>query len=212
MNKEHPIIFSGESVRQILIGNKTQTRRVVKMPKINPYFEVVGLNSHGDEYLMEVRQPHGFLSRLVDPKMRIKPPYFVGQRLWVKETFFDYQWCLDIRYAYRADGRPDIWRYGDKWKSPIYMPRKASRIMLEVVNVGVDRLNDISEEDCYKEGIIKKDCEYPMDQPCRYCRPCPANTIVQFMLHWNKINGKKPGCAWKDNPFVCKIEFKVVNE
>ncbi len=191
MNKEHPIIFSGESVRQILIGNKTQTRRVVKIPKIKPYFEVVGLNSHGDEYLMEVRQPHGFLSRLVDPKMRINPPYFVGQRLWVKETFFDYQWGLDTRYYYRADGRPDIWRYGDRWKSSIYMPQRASRITLEVVNVSVERLQDISEEDAIAEGM-----RIGIGGMAYF------SCLDAYVAHWEKINGKKPGCKWKDNPLV----------
>ncbi len=81
------------------------------------------------------------------------------------------------------------------------MPRAVSRITLEIVNVRVERLQDISEEDSILEGI-----RIGMGaMPYFSVRDAYADL-------WDSINGKKPGCAWADNPWVWVVEFKVVKK
>jgi hypothetical protein len=204
-SKERPILFSGEMVRQILAGKQTQTRRVVFknsciIPPLNAYRCVYG-----------------------------KP----GDRLWVRETWATsvgcdtkkpstletpgngYGWPVwfladnSVWWRGAKAGGPSFTTRG-KWRPSIHMPRWASRITLEVVNVRAERLKDISEEDARAEGVEKKRCQYDLDEPCRHCKPyCPANTIAQFKELWDSINGKKPGRAWADNPWVWVVEFKV---
>jgi len=144
---ERPILFSGEMVRAILDGRKTQTRRIVR------------------------GHPH-----TVKP-LNIGCPYGVpGDRLWVKETFalsrFDPESHEDEDtkdpsqwdgVVYRADGEHGSWEHYDgkggrarisaPWRPSIYMPRWASRITLEVTSVRAERVQDISEQDAQAEGI-----------------------------------------------------------
>lgn len=110
--------------------------------------------------------------------------------------------AFDPETIYRAD-RPN--RSGP-WISPIHMPRWASRITLEITDVRVERLQDISEDDAYAEG-------------CRPVRPeimldglvvrTGRSAVEEFRLVWESING--PG-SWDANPWVWVIEFKMVQQ
>ena len=142
--KERPILFSAPMVRALLAGTKTQTRRVVKVPK-----RMEGVTSPAGA-LVDFDCPYG------------RP----GDRLWVRETF-SYDAKLHFRGDrgpcwYWADGNPE---YGD-WTKPrpsIHMPRWASRITLEITGVRVERLQSISEEDALAEGATlhkDKDPDY----------------------------------------------------
>ena len=131
---ERPILFSAQMVRALLNGTKTQTRRIVKVPR-----RMEGFTSPAGA-LVDFDCPYG------------KP----GDRLWVRETF-SYDAKLHFRGDrgpcwYWADGNPE---YGD-WTKPrpsIHMPRWASRITLEVTGMRVERLNDISSVDAMAEGV-----------------------------------------------------------
>ncbi len=119
----------------------------------------------------------------------------VGDRLWVRET-----WCYygagDAHLGYKATDEicPDAI---DKWKPSIYMPRAASRIMLEVTEVRVQRLQDISEEDAIAEGIPKDDWFGLL-------------TVKRdFQELWNAINEKR-GYGWDSNPWVWAVSFEVL--
>ena len=122
---ERPILFSAPMVRAILDGNKTQTRRVVKLKP--DYMETF------------LRLPN---------KVACCPYGQPGGRLWVRETFEDCESALHSCVLYRADGGTP----GTKWTPSIHMPRWASRITLEITGVRVERLQDISEEDAISEG------------------------------------------------------------
>lgn len=142
--KERPILFSTEMVRAILEGRKTQTRRVIK-PQPNDIRESPFVKS-GIETI------HGY---------EIKPKYEPGDRLWVRETWHQHSSDDDFctgEIHYRAT---EIC-VGTKWIPSIFMPRWASRITLEVTNVRVERVQDISEDDAIAEGIdylfSKDDC------------------------------------------------------
>jgi hypothetical protein len=172
--KERPIIFSGEMVRAILEGRKTQTRRVIKPQPSNirkSPFSKSGLEDiHGWEIKLKYGQP--------------------GDRLWVRE-----RWWMD------EDDQPAIFYAStDKWsdipmKSPIFMPRWASRITLEIVSVRVEKLQNISDDDAIQEGVDRK------------ITSIFGYATERYRKLWNYLNAKR-GYSWASNPWVWVIEFK----
>lgn len=123
--KERPILFSGEMVRAILDGAKTQTRRVVK-----PQRDTVNLG--WDHFKGRISCPYGRS----------------GERLWVKETFWIDEDDQPVCFYAATDCRSDI-----KLKPSIFMPRSLSRITLEILKVRVERLQQITEDDAVAEGV-----------------------------------------------------------
>jgi len=131
---ERGMIFNGQMVRAILDGRKTQTRRPVKFPVID---KNMGCELAGNELAGELAAGNYWNSPFGKP----------GDRIWVRETFStvpdhdEPAGCSALLYA--ADGNSP---YG-KWTPSIHMPRWASRILLEIANIGVQRLNSISQAD-----------------------------------------------------------------
>lgn len=189
--KERPILFSGPMVRAILDGRKTQTRRVMKpQPEYRAKRKLQW--SWGTRQWLNGHTPTDHCKHC--SMWNSENPY--GQpvdRLWVRETFAV---CADNNIFYKADGKPDPWD-GIKWKPSIHMPRKASRITLEITGVRVERLQDISPTEACKEGIFE-DGNYCSEPPLPY-------PVATFKKLWNSING--PG-SWVANPWVWVIEFK----
>lgn len=221
--KERGIIMTGESVRAILEGRKTQTRRVIKPPIPNTHFS---WNNHGDDDLFFWTDYPGQGEK--GDVIHRRCPY--GARctsLWVRETWAiyskswtDYGWegngIIDIpipktkpvgsMYSqtfviYAADGYPT--EEGEQWKPSIFMPRWASRITLEITAVKVERIQDISVEDMVAEGIT------PNMEPT-HAPYWKQNTEFHFKQLWESINGKRAGCSWADNPWCWCIEFKCI--
>lgn len=129
--KERPILFSGEMVRAVLEGRKTQTRRVVKHP------------------------PVGYM--LDDTPVFGKCPYGQpGDRLWVKETFCKKLYG-DVVCRATCDGIAKDNMIGGCWKPSIFMRREYSRITLGIVGVRVERLQEISLNDAKAEGVETTD-------------------------------------------------------
>lgn len=203
--KERPILMSGEEVRAILDGRKTMTRRIVKWP-------LKSANHHGTRRIFteskanEVREMLGQDSR--HPHNRPVSPYGKpGDLRWVKETWVPilalyyekalagdrHPGVLESAVAYRAD-HPTPERL--KWKHSVHMPRWASRLTLRITSVRVERLKDISEDDCEAEGY-----EFI---PFGY-QPEP-DAHGWFRHLWDSINGKG---SWNANPWVWVIEFEV---
>ncbi len=223
--KERPIIMTGESVRAILRGRKTQTRRVIDS----------GCNyTHGD-FLLGAwglsRPPYQFEGGPCpwrwrgnnDPKpgdwieelqtdvddhetCPVRCPFAIGQRLWVRET-----WCprndvdpitapskavhyLLLKADYDVDKSMEWHSYGP-WRSPIHMPRWASRLTLEITDVRVQRLHDISEEDAAAEGVIE-------------LRPTTCSARDDYRATWDAINGKKH--PWESNPWIWALTFRMI--
>lgn len=183
--KERPIVFSALMVRAILNGRKTQTRRIVKP---QPKHRAIQSSKDGKWYDADC----------IHPGIEMKCPYGIpGDQLWVKETFF-----------VRAAGRCCVYRasldpteaagigamYGG-WKPSIFMPRKLSRITLEITGVRVERLWDISQEDAMAEGQPDISEESP------YCAK------EWYSRLWESINGKD---SWAKNPWVWVIGFKRI--
>ncbi|SXP15459.1 ASCH domain-containing protein [Klebsiella pneumoniae] len=108
-----------------------------------------------------------------------------------------------------ADWKPHTkdYQYEGAWRPSIHMPRWASRILLEITDVRVERLNAISEEDARAEGIIDGGClNCGEPEPCGCANPDPDATDA-FAYLWQSIYGQE---SWNANPWVWVIEFERV--
>lgn len=225
--KERPILFNGDMVRAILDGRKTQTRRVVwPMSLCIPYrnsMDKIKLRKTDNHYLFDFHYEDGTISTIYGTR----PKYFVGDRLWVRETHgIQLEPCEDYPNGcviYKAD-LPDEsdFQYeggGSAWRPSIYMPRWASRITLGVVSVRVERVQDISEEDALSEGISETSFWKPKEMDNRPFEEkwwddyyfWTSYPQVAFQNLWDSINAKR-GYSWESNPWVWAIEFKRVKE
>ncbi|MFH7765814.1 hypothetical protein [Acinetobacter sp. BSP-28] len=249
MNKntktERPILFNSEMVKAILSGNKTQTRRIMRrQPDAVEYFKRGEVTADTDAKHAILRcydNPKGFKNCASgwSADATYKTPFSefnVGDQLWVRETFMDLSGTgvehRDLngklqRYAYGANcprgSHSDELRkdFGLKWKPSIHMPRSASRLVLEITNIRVERLNDISEADAIAEGLkpVSVPDYVPVDDG--YTR---ANRTIwkgyqnnerayrdtakdSFMSLWQSVYGAD---SWVANPWVWVIEFKVI--
>lgn len=201
--KERGMIFNDEMVRAILEGRKTQTRRPVK-------------NVRADNCLV-IRKPtkkrNGVYTHVMDaPEHGLCPFGNVGDRIWVRETFnafwLDNDVIQEIKDGvslaselcdYKAD-YSDSSKPAEGWTPSIHMPRWASRILLEIIDVRVERLHDMSEADAKAEGA----------SPATYkITPPEAVYRVGFGDIWRSIYGQD---NWLSNPWVWVIEFKRVQE
>lgn len=193
--KERPILFSASMVRAILAGQKTQTRRIVKprvVPIVEECFRVNGKwCNHTFDYDLVELSPYG------------SP----GDRLWVKETCRITTTMAGYKIRYRADDA-ELWPdtdgpcYDDhRWRPSIHMPRCASRILLEITAVRVERLNDISEADALAEGVNVHPDHHGKPRTSIY------SPVQAYCDLWESINGVG---SWVLNPWVWVIEFRRV--
>ena len=212
---EKPILVSTEMVRAIQEGRKTQTRRVIKLPGKIGGLKMENITADDKDCIAFVEHfnPYG------------QP----GDHLWVRETWQGNR----QRVAYRADmmsyGIADTfnWITGEseenakifpsivpqwktiKWRPSIHMPRWASRITLEVTGVRVERVQEITPEDCEEEGI-----ESPFDvDDADWTAQSVWDMQMKgkFQKLWDSINAKR-GYSWAANPWVWVIEFKKVEQ
>ena len=222
--KERPILFSAPMVRAILEDRKTVTRRAVKAQPSSK----ADIGSYG------LGQP--FVRNPDVTKPNPECPYGrPGDRLWVRETFTieSNRWADDPYSPPHKDGRP-IQRYEDdkwdqphykatdaepelwyddrdspgcRWKPSIHMPRWASRILLEVTDVRVERLLDITEEQAKAEGVrlYTDHAELGDWWHVEWIETYSADPRKSFELLWSSVGGD-----WAANPWVWVVEFKQV--
>lgn len=208
------MIFNGQMVRALLDGRKTQTRRSVKpQPELT---ERSGFSWNGALYGAgsDERETNRNFAHAKCPYGR------PGDRIWVRETFGD---CGE-RLVYRADTDDGAKCKVKRWTPSIHMPRWASRILLEITDVRIERLNSISDADCIAEGIIPvpKDRDddhqfwrdYHLSGDGTFCVHSPRESFESL---WKSVRGKSfeqeedtaPG-SWQANPWVWVIEFKRI--
>lgn len=228
--KDTGMIFQPESVRAIIEGNKTQTRRVIKpQPHKNVARFVRSLARAGwlEEY--DNGDPLGIFTggKPVTWTQTGKPyrcPYGdAGDHVWVREAWMPKNWDSDKEYM--LAGCPDaathpsetylgsptraIYKasYNDaigdpgKWRNSMYMPRWASRITLEITNVRVERLQEISGRDVLAEGI-----DNGSSNPAMGVRWENMQRMA-FEEQWNNLNAKR-GYSWESNPWCWCISFR----
>lgn len=205
--KERPILFSAPMINALLQGRKTMTRRAVNpQPPTKPmpchYSKTGWAESDGDtgcQCSKPVRYPYGW----------------PGERLWVRETFTlgDKEPC-DCISGGVCQHRPAVHFRADWggieddviWRPSIFMPRWASRITLEISDVRVERLQEISEEDAIAEGMREFGTTGMFGYDLKGTPgPMVGGTAREaFALLWEKING--PG-SWAANPWVWCVSF-----
>lgn len=182
--EQRGIIFNGDMVRAIIDGRKTVTRRIIgqvprlimgEWPLSNCYTDKnhrhwLDIQTSIDKSHDEIFCPHG------------KP----GDLLWVRETWSEVDHGI---FVYRADVEKE--NNSIKWRPSIHMPRKAARLILEITDVRVERLQTITVEDCCLEGI-----DYKVDFKS------------DFMHLWDSIY--KNEYSWDKNPWVWVIEFQLI--
>lgn len=206
---DKPIIFSGPMVRAILDGQKTQTRQVMRPGRYDdslrghePSGRVV--NYYGDERLGAEYVRPGY-SSVVLPML-----YAVGDRLWVREAWrFDDAEMNSVTPAALPE-QPELVLYeadrlffdddDRRRRSPIHMPRWASRITLRVTDVRVQRVQEISWIDAVAEGAHDPRRAMMRIDPDTGC-------VAAFRDLWNSINAKR-GYGWDVNPWVVALTFE----
>lgn len=199
---EHSIIFNGDMVRAILRGEKAQTRRPVKpQPATGCIYSINGAHNAA-LHLTDA----GCQVRYIPPTGRSKDHLLLcpfgqpGDRLWVRETF-----ALGeppyFGVAYRADegdNPEDVGGERQKWTPSIHMPRYLSRITLEITDINVERVQDITADEAIKEGVV---------DPIMGTYGLSPKTVFRDM--WNDIYAER-GLGWNENPWVWAITFRRV--
>jgi len=185
------INFKDEMINAVISGKKTMTRRIIKpQPKFC------------DGYENDLQRCENILE--------IKPRYKVGETLYIKETYGIFHDRIFFKYF-----NPSVkYELGIEWKSKLFMPEKYARFFIKITSIKVERFQDISVKDCYKEGIY----ELPNN---RFDIPMYLNGLKHrenlvemfkspkeaFADLIDKINGKG---TWKNNPYVFVYEFNLV--
>lgn len=219
--REIPILFKGPMVNSILAGTKTQTRRIVKPIREHhweglPGFEITHKlleTTNGLQARFDYRVKNVLLDLNDDvPEWRKCPFGKPGDHLYVRETWavtnpHDNGAISKINMGpvwYRADGflRTDPNSQAEqcfgkgRWRPSIHMPKWASRIWLEVTNIRVERLKDITTGNCIKEGI-----------PTYFEGGNGVHN--DFKTLWESTYGH---ASWKANPFVWVVEFRRIDK
>lgn len=197
---ERGMIFNGEMVRALLDGRKTQTRRPIKWKQTR--FTEIGEREDGSKWPWSEDAEHAC------DFWHPCPFGAVGDRIWVREAFRVHSRATDVAtLVYKASER-NSWTEQtrrvpvavcnkpatpEKWTPSLHMPRWASRILLEITGVRVERLRSMSQDDARAEGVI--------------AASGPMEAGLAFRELWDSIYGEE---SWKANPWVWVIEFKRV--
>lgn len=223
-----PILFNTSMVRAIIDGEKTCTRRIIKKEIPGGY------------------KPLGFVLYPTDDKelgnlvfggkganvYYAKPPYKVGDILYVRETFRwqlvgefdswgDCNWDDEV-VEYKASVNEFLEEYGEyldreeyestRWIPSIHMPKELARIFLKVTSVRAERLKDITDEGCYQEGISSTSfCDEAEHIQIAGIGLNDSLERAAFGLLWNSTV-KEDKYSWEGNPWVWVIEFEVENK
>ena len=208
-----PMLFSTPMVQAILESRKTQTRRILKAGFDTNKMFYKRLINHNTRIGCQA-----YFSDKINcsPWLGTKVPFQIGNIIWVRETFA----IKGNRIFYKADnsnlenaGLQGL--YDFVWKSSMFMPKNVCRLFLEVTDVRVQRIQDISNNDCKAEGIMPVQSfnsgegvspiqMYENYLPEGYTELMAKDSVRSL---WVKINGLK---SWYDNPFVWAYTFKVV--
>lgn len=198
--KEGPILMTPENAQKCHDGTKIQTRRLNGLEEINiapAVWAVTELSNGSFVFTKTPAVKHG--------SRAIECPYgVVGDRLWVREAT---AYCLRCGRAIFKGQHIGHCPCCDKscadlkWSPSIYMPRWACRTVLEITEVCVERLQEITPDDAIAEGVFCPEIGY-----VQHGDRAP---VLLFGVLWESIHGKG---SWDENPWVWVITFKKVND
>ncbi|MDK0558310.1 hypothetical protein P6O24_04285 [Clostridium perfringens] len=207
-----PILFNTAMVRAILDGEKTCTRRVIKLPK---HIE----KQRNGLYILCAEGSTYSDKEFKDVIDYINPPYKVGDILYIRETWAN-TWTPDgdVGFVYKADGEPKNFPYWgnakrgkhEVWMPSIHMPKEAARVFLKVISVRAERLKDITDEGCYQEGISGTSF-YDEAEHIQIAGIGLNDSLERtaFGLLWNSTV-REEKYSWEGNPWVWIIGFKRI--
>ena len=233
---ERPILFSGPLVRAILDRRKTQTRRLITPQPEHVREHMDGRIRVPDGWRWRETYGADDGGRFAENVAEHCPFGRRRDLLWVRETWrtgvaLDHMspaaiadQCINAGYVkpwaplkYEADGatiNDDNFHRGDfgggwgKTRVAIHLPRWASRLLLEVTEVRVQRLQDITEEDARAEGVRPSDAAAVFEGGAGRRRDMEMTARGAFACLWDEINGDR--ALWKSNPWVWAITFRRV--
>lgn len=209
------ILFNTEMVRAILDGRKTCTRRVIKPQPYGKCTYPLGFVTDSTE-----KKEVGCFGFGIDEYggsiQYAKPSYQPGDILYVRETWKN----APNGYYYYEDWQRDDIADVTKWRPSIHMPKEAARIWLKVTDVRVERLQDITEDETFEEGLdFTPPCLHltgenycDIDGPCtskiKYCDMSSGELFWEVL--WNPTIKKSvlDRYGWDANPWVWVIEFE----
>jgi hypothetical protein len=235
--KESPILFNTDMVRAILDGRKTQTRRIVK------WFGADGLNLNASSLSVSNVAPDKWALMSMgascwEERAHANCPYGVpGDLLWVREAWAPGYQDGGRGTIFRADGsfylgarkheRGPYFHAKEvgswiRWRPSIHMPRWASRIMLEITDVRVQRLHEVTDEDAKAEGVEPlqlssedianiqiSDENAQIKELARLLGPGQFSYKAEFRMLWDSIYAKR-GHGWDVNDWVWAYTFKRI--
>lgn len=185
--------------KAVLEGRKTMTRRIIKTPRT-----MEGKDVYGFSVVKYPRTgvPIEVMALDADGAQinNILPKFKVGEVVAVAQAYKDTCWTSPVL---RLKDKPG-------WSNKMFVYAGLMPHQIRITNVRVERLQDISDEDCIREGIIE-DCpgvQYSFPTEIGYCGQYPFDTPRDsFAALINKISGNG---TWESNPFVFVYEFELV--
>ncbi|HXP52137.1 MAG TPA: hypothetical protein VN922_19430 [Bacteroidia bacterium] len=226
IKKERPILFNTEMIKALNLNLKTETRRTRGLEYINDNpkvweVETVGIDKKTDKLCVIFKHKNLAISKKI-----LCPCGLGGDRLWVRETVskmpsgraFLYKdgAQLDDSCEYMLPPTEEMvdntyWDLvkGSKWIPSIHMPKIASRLKIELDEICIEKLQDITHEGCRNEGIER---EWDGEHDWYKCYSSKTGQMtsdakLSYQSLWGEINGIK---EWNRNPFVWVLKFKVI--
>lgn len=222
-----PMIFNTDMVKALMAGDKFVTRRPAKLSSRSieqgvAFNNICQVFRSKEPYLYTVVLDDDF-----DHNATFSVPCRAGDLIYVRETFAalghnDYQQVsprniFDVHeFRYKASERDSIancadWEVrGYHWRPSIHMPRTASRLTLKVTDVRIEKLQDITEDQCWKEGIEHIDGQFDIYQLSEMAKTFDGtfeDAKASFACLWDSIYKD-----WHQNPYVWVIEFEVIHQ
>lgn len=204
-----PILFNTEMVRAILDGRKTCTRRIVRPP----YFVDGDENDKRSLITLRTATKNSSLYRQIGQMPYPDAPYRMCDILYVRETVWQKigyyldidgetkpSWYNEFKYV-ASDEKPETgWNYSWSKRPSIHMPKEAARIWLEVTDVRVERLQDITADSIRNEGLSSL---------AVHCGDMEI-ALKEWENLWNSTIKKSDldRYGWDANPYVWVIEFE----
>jgi hypothetical protein len=238
LQKQKPILFTTENTLVIVSGKKTQTRRLLKIKHL-PSNEIASIHKDGSGKGWIAWSPIPVSAertiKFYPGEEGFKPPYQVGNVLWIKESYYQYghwkkngktkagtqRWKFipseDKVYYWDQvdlsnlsfDPKKRSTRVGMYQRPKLFMPKKHARYWIEITDVRVERLQAISQEDARAEGVDPAPHRCPgWTNPLLAHRDC---FICSYKVTWNQIHGPE-GNQWDKNPWVWAYTFKITKK
>lgn len=216
------------------IGAKTETRRTRGLDKVNeapnrwefigksPEFDVpfpIDRGRKGEPWYLWSNSVESFISQCpygkIGDELWVKEKWGVGTRPHPLEGWVDgFEYAADMSLIDEVEMLPlyktdiDVWGYKSGWKSPLFMPKAASRIKLEITGLSIERLHDITEEGAIREGIVfHKDGLMQKENEFWFGKENVAQSAKDMYRNlWINMHGKE---SWNKSPWVWVIQFTV---